>query len=97
MKRAIMWALGVCLAVGVMGCGGGGDDGGPGAGKFEFVNNASIVVTVQPGAGESFGAFSINPGDSKTVKFEGDNINFLYTAGVSATRVPGENTVIFDD
>lgn len=96
MKRVVVWALGVCLSVGVMGCGGGGDDG-PAADEFEFVNSSSQVVQVTPGAGESFAAFSLNPGDSKTVKYEGDAIGFFHSGGVTVDRVAGENVAVFRD
>lgn len=88
------WLVAVALVASafVAGMGCGGDDGDGGSGGFEFVNNSSYTVTVEPGNGEDFAAFALAPGNDKRIgSANGDQLNFAYGPGplVAVNTSPG--------
>lgn len=74
--------LGLMVMSGV-GCGGSGGGDGNDA-TYDFVNSSSVTVTVKPERGERFPAFTLGPGDEKTINnkdIEGDVLDFSFTPG----------------
>jgi len=88
-RKAILgMALAAVVTLAGAGCGGSDGDGG----GFEFVNNSSYTVTVEPGTGENFSAFALAPGQDKKIgDSKGDSLDFVYGPAnvVRADNTPG--------
>ena len=90
----------IACVVGILGCEGGGDVNGP-EGRFDFINTSSEVVTVSAAGNETFGQFTLNPGQETSLSHDnvaGNEMEFTVSPpDVQTDSTSLDNTVIFSD
>lgn len=92
--------MAIACAVGILGCEGGSGVNGP-EGRFDFVNTSSEVVTVSAAGNETFGQFTLNPGQETSLSHDnvaGNEIEFTVSPpNVAVDSTSLDNTVVFSD